>query len=439
MSDSETSRRIRAGSSLERLRTFCEVAAAGGISNAVPDDPTRQSQFSRQLKELEEYFETKLLIRKRGRFELTESGRELFQIVQTHFSALQELADRCSNKKIEVRIGAGESLLQWLLLPCLGGLLARHASATLVLRNLQTDNILKMLTDGEIDIGIVRQEVVRAPLKFERLGQIGHRLVVPAAKKAGGTDPWALLRNHQVAVLDGSEVTRALERDAATKGIKLDIVVRASSHAQLVEAVRGAHPRHELGVAWRWRRGRERRGRAGSCSPIPPGGEQAQAEWGCGVLVSLVEGIQFLSQFGVNFFAVVVVVAEGGVDFSEGEVRVLPGDFLGGPAIAEVVGCDLRDADAGKALQSGQFPVRDSDVWIIECRHGCSVARGNGFASLVLPTQFKDSVGGQFLPRCKSAGPYEAAGFLSPHLSMRERRGVGFTPRGTGVHRLAIF
>ena len=61
----------KSGLSLERLRTFCEVATAGGISNAVPDDPTRQSQFSRQLKELEEFFEAKLLIRKRGRFELT--------------------------------------------------------------------------------------------------------------------------------------------------------------------------------------------------------------------------------------------------------------------------------------------------------------------------------------------------------------------------------
>jgi len=228
----------KSGLSLERLRTFCEVATAGGISNAVPDDPTRQSQFSRQLKELEEFFEAKLLIRKRGRFELTAAGRELFQIVQTHFSALQELADRCTNQKIEVRIGAGESLLQWLLLPCLGGFLARHASATLVLQNLQTDNILKKLADCEIDIGIVRQEVVRAPLKFERLGQIDHRLVVPATKKSSATDPWILLGNHPVAALDGSEVTRALERDAAARKIQLNIVVRASSHAQLIEAVR---------------------------------------------------------------------------------------------------------------------------------------------------------------------------------------------------------
>ncbi|MFZ4777437.1 MAG: LysR family transcriptional regulator [Terrimicrobiaceae bacterium] len=230
----------KSGLSLERLRTFSEVATAGGISHAVPDDPTRQSQFSRQLKELEEFFEAKLLIRKRGRFELTAAGRELFQIVQAHFSALQELADRCSNQKIEVRVGAGESLLQWLLLPCLGSFHARHPSATLVLRNLQTDNILKKLAGGEIDIGIVRQEAVRAPLKCERLGQIEHRLVVPATKKSAGTDPWVLLGAHPVAVLDGSEVTRALERDATTRGIKLDIVVRTSSHAQLVEAVRGA-------------------------------------------------------------------------------------------------------------------------------------------------------------------------------------------------------
>ena len=88
------------------------------------------------------------------------------------------------------------------------------------------------------------------------------------------------------------------------------------------------------------------------------GGDKAQAEGRCGVLVCVIEGGLFFAQFGVNFLAVIVVVAEGGVDFGEGEVRVLAGDFLRRPAVAEVVSGDLRDADAGKALQPGGVSIQ---------------------------------------------------------------------------------
>src|SRR2546428_681911 len=92
----------KAGLSLERLRTFVAIVSAKGISNAAPGDPTRQSQFSRQLKELEECFGAELLVRGRGRFGLTPAGRELFQIVQSHFAAMENLADRCANRSVEI-------------------------------------------------------------------------------------------------------------------------------------------------------------------------------------------------------------------------------------------------------------------------------------------------------------------------------------------------
>jgi hypothetical protein len=43
----------RSGLSLDRLRTFLAVAAAGNPARAAKGDPTRQAQFSRQVNELE--------------------------------------------------------------------------------------------------------------------------------------------------------------------------------------------------------------------------------------------------------------------------------------------------------------------------------------------------------------------------------------------------
>lgn len=230
----------KAGLSLERLRTFAEIVAAAGISHAAPGDANRQSQFSRQLKELEEFFGAELLRRGRGRFELTPAGRELFQIVQSHFNAMEDLADRCANQNVEVTVGAGESLMHWLLLPGFAAFRARQPTTTLVLHNLRTDEIMNRLIDGRIDLGLLRQDAVRAPLKSVRLGSIQYRVAFPrsSSKAASGKTVWSMLARHPIAVLAGSDVTAAFEGEAEKRGLRLNVCLRGSSYAQLIEAMR---------------------------------------------------------------------------------------------------------------------------------------------------------------------------------------------------------
>src|SRR5947209_7859468 len=112
----------QSGLSLERLKTFREIVAAGGITAAAGDDPNRQSQYSRQLKELEKYFGAELLKRGRGPAELTEAGQRLYEIIGHTLSALEEFRLTCAGQPVELRIGAGESVIQWLLLPRLPAL-----------------------------------------------------------------------------------------------------------------------------------------------------------------------------------------------------------------------------------------------------------------------------------------------------------------------------
>ena len=230
----------KTGLSLERLRTFCEVVSAAGISNAAPGDSNKQSQFSRQLSQLEEFFGAELLRRGHGSFELTPAGRELFQIVQSHFTAMGDLADRCAHQNVEVTIGAGESLLHWLLLPTFAAFRALQPSTTLVLQNLQTDEITARLIDGRIEIGLLRQDAVRPPLKSSRLGSIQYRLVVPRnpAKAVSEKTAWSAIGLLPVALLAGSEIAAAVEAEAEKKGVRLNVCLRGSSYAQLIEVVR---------------------------------------------------------------------------------------------------------------------------------------------------------------------------------------------------------
>jgi len=73
----------QSGLSLERLKTFREIVAAGGITAAAGDDSNRQSQFSRQLKELERYFGVELLKRGHGPVTLTDAGQRFMKSTAT--------------------------------------------------------------------------------------------------------------------------------------------------------------------------------------------------------------------------------------------------------------------------------------------------------------------------------------------------------------------
>src|SRR5947209_20540177 len=92
----------QSGLSLERLKTFREIVAAGGISAAAGDDSNRQSQFSRQLKELERYFGVELIKRGRGPMKLTPAGEQLHRIISHAFGSLQEFRRHCANRPIEI-------------------------------------------------------------------------------------------------------------------------------------------------------------------------------------------------------------------------------------------------------------------------------------------------------------------------------------------------
>src|SRR5438552_9735653 len=129
------------GLSLERLKTFREIVAAGGITAAVGNDSNRQSQFSRQLKELERYFGVELLKRGRGPAELTDAGQRLYEIIGHTLRALEEFrGTTCAGRPIEIVVGAGESLIQWLLLPRLSGLTQAHPRLAVTFQNLDRSN-----------------------------------------------------------------------------------------------------------------------------------------------------------------------------------------------------------------------------------------------------------------------------------------------------------
>lgn len=167
------------GLSLERLRVLVEVHAAGSIAQAAPGDPIRQSQYSRQLRELAEFFGCEVARRKGKLLKLTPQGTRLAEMIRAQLRALDDFRAECAAEVIDYTIAAGDSIIHWLVIPRLGGLLETAPGLRFATTNLRTHDIVQQLADGRVDFGIIRRDALVSGLKHASLGVWHYTLVVP--------------------------------------------------------------------------------------------------------------------------------------------------------------------------------------------------------------------------------------------------------------------
>ncbi len=228
------------GLSLDRLQSFCLVAQAHGITKAAQGDPVRQSMFSRQIKELEEFFGSEL-IRRTGRgIVLTDTGARLDTIARECFDSLLDFKRHCKDLPIEVAIGAGESVIQWLLLQRLDQIRERLPKVRLKFLNLPSEEMVKRLVEGLIDLAIVRKDAIVRPLRAKSVGVMRYALFLPDGRGASyvGKDAMKILNGLPLATLEGEGRFRsALAAGAVKQGIKLNIQVECSSFTDATRAL----------------------------------------------------------------------------------------------------------------------------------------------------------------------------------------------------------
>ena len=231
------------GFSIERLRAFCKIAESGSIVLAAKGDPTRQSQFSRQVKELEEFFGTKLIERAGKTIRLTDDGRKLALLTQSYFRSVEEL--RASSTKEEVvRIGAGESVFRWLLMPRLAELQSLASSVRLEFLTQTTIQCVESVKAGQLDLAIVRKEAAGDSLTILPCGSLAYALVVPRKLLPGRTAAgFQLLQKIPFCTADWrrSSWRRVFSPTGpARMNVRLDIRVRAESFSLLVSTIENA-------------------------------------------------------------------------------------------------------------------------------------------------------------------------------------------------------
>lgn len=231
------------GLSLERLRAFCLVAEAGGLTKAASGNASKQPLLSRQIKELEVYFGVELLRRAGSGITLTVAGKRLHRLARNYFGALGDFKNECSSLPVHLNVGAGESVIQWLILPRLEAVRRDLPGSRLTLLNLSTQAIAERLAVGEIELGVLRKDAISSRMKCLPLGTLQFAMFVPRERlpKARGWDWELALSQCPLAVLEGAGSFRTeLKRSAEEAGIKLHVEVECSSFPMVARALREA-------------------------------------------------------------------------------------------------------------------------------------------------------------------------------------------------------
>jgi len=168
------------GLSLDRLRSLVEVGAAGSIAQAAGGNPVKQSQYSRQIKELEEFFRTTLLERYGKGVRFTANGRELARISRFLMMGLSNFQRGCLGEQRTYRIGASPSFIQTFLLPLLSAPSTLQSGIRFAVEALPDDLIEQRLHELLLDFGVVTRPTLSRPLQSRKLLSWHLRLFVPA-------------------------------------------------------------------------------------------------------------------------------------------------------------------------------------------------------------------------------------------------------------------
>ncbi len=208
------------GLSLDRLKALLEVGAAGSIVKAANDDPVRQSQYSRQIKELEDFFRTRLIERQGKGTRLTSNGKELARISRFFMLGLSNFQRGCLAEQQTLHIGASATFIREFLLPALSGQALTAGGTNYTTEVVSDQEIERRLHDLTLDFGVVGSAGLSRPLQTMELGEWKLELWMPKAWRLSGAKAAKAYAEQQLPLvvagkeLNGLEVLAPSDREA---------------------------------------------------------------------------------------------------------------------------------------------------------------------------------------------------------------------------------
>ena len=154
-----------------RLQVFHTVARLLSFTKAAEVLHTTQPAVTFQVRQLEEYFNTRLFDRTHNRISLTEVGKQVYEYANRIFdlyadmeSAVREMTGELGGHLVLV---ASTTIAEYMLPALLGDFKAQYPSVNIHLKVSNTEGVVAMVENNVIDLGVVEAPVTNKNLVVE--------------------------------------------------------------------------------------------------------------------------------------------------------------------------------------------------------------------------------------------------------------------------------
>ena len=136
-----------------------------------------------QVRQLEEQFNTRLFDRTHNRISLTDAGRRVYECAEKIFELYAEMDNSVRELTGDISgvliLGASTTIAEYMLPVLLGDFKESHPDVTIRLKVANTDGIVSMIENNEIDLGVVEAPVNNKNLVVEECRTDQLVLIVP--------------------------------------------------------------------------------------------------------------------------------------------------------------------------------------------------------------------------------------------------------------------
>lgn len=161
---------------LELYRVFYTCAKEGSLTRAAEKLHVTQPAISHSIKQLEKSMGGALFSRVPKGVILTREGTVLLEYIEQafHYIALGEkkVAEMRQMLAGEVRIGAGDTLCKYILLPSLESFHDEHPAIKIKVTNRTTPESIALLKDGTIDFALVNLPLTDPQLEVKKVFEV---------------------------------------------------------------------------------------------------------------------------------------------------------------------------------------------------------------------------------------------------------------------------
>ena len=144
---------------LELYKIFYYTAKFQSFSHAAEKLYISQSAVSQSIKNLERKLNGQLFLRSKRSVQLTTEGEILFKHIEQAFNFIHAAETKLSELQNlnlgEVRIGVGDTICKYFLIPLLQAFNTKYPKVKIQVINRTSSQILDLLKTGLIDLGIV--------------------------------------------------------------------------------------------------------------------------------------------------------------------------------------------------------------------------------------------------------------------------------------------